>query len=94
MSQFSRSFYVVNSILTAVDCGTLSPPVNGAVMLTGTTLNSMAEFTCNEGYTLSGGRTRECQSNAEWSGVSNPTCNSESTNSCMCRLALRYYSVS
>ena len=60
----------------AVDCGSLDPPMNGDVMLTGTTFNEEAEYSCDSGYSLSGSANRRCMSNREWSG-NNPICMSK-----------------
>ena len=63
------------SFLT-VDCGSLSDPLNGVVMTTGTTLSSDATYTCDNGYTRSGDQTRVCLASGDWSG-SEPSCNRE-----------------
>ena len=47
-------------------------PDNGAVSVNGSTLGSVATFTCNDSYTLIGDATRTCQLTG-WSG-SNPSC--------------------
>ena len=38
-----------------------------------TVLNSVATYSCNTGYTLTGDATRTCQGNSTWSGAI-PTC--------------------
>ena len=64
----------VSLISTAVDCGTLSNPLNGQVSHTsGTTFRQTATYSCNTGYNLVGDSTRTCQATGEWSG-SEPTC--------------------
>ena len=61
-------------ILTAVECGTLTSPLNGHVNHnTGTTFGQTATYSCNTGYNLVGDSTRTCQATAVWSG-SAPTC--------------------
>ena len=61
-------------ILTAVDCGNLTDPVNGQVNHTaGTTVGQTATYSCNTGYSLVGDNTRTCQAIGNWSG-STPTC--------------------
>ena len=50
---------------------------NGRVDLSGTFVGAVANYSCDAGYILDGGRIRECQRNGEWSG-SEPTCESES----------------
>ncbi len=39
---------------------------------------AIATHSCDTGYTLSGGQTRTCQENGDWSG-SEPACNREYT---------------
>ena len=58
---------------TVVDCGSLDNPGNGVVSFTATTYNSVATYSCNTGYTLTGDDMRTCQSSGVWSG-SEPTC--------------------
>lgn len=65
------------NIHTVVDCGPLENPDNGLVItVSGTTLNQVAQYSCFEGYRLSGLERRLCQENARWSGNA-PTCNCE-----------------
>ena len=60
---------------TAVDCGVLTDPSNGAVdTSSGTTFMMTATYTCNTGYTLTGDTTRTCGADGQWSS-SAPTCN-------------------
>ena len=66
-----------------IDCGDLSNPVNGRVVLQLTTEGSVATYSCNKGYKLSGSSTRTCGSDGAWTGDA-PTCNSK------CRLDLRF----
>ena len=48
--------------MTAVDCGTLTNPVNGQVSHPGgTTFGQTATYSCNTGYNLVGDSTRTCQ---------------------------------
>ena len=56
-----------------MDCGPLEVPNNGQVSASETVYNYTATYTCNTGYVLSGGSTRTCQVNGEWSGNA-PTC--------------------
>ncbi len=60
----------------AVDCGTLPNPSNGFVSLTTTTLGSTASYDCNNGFSLEGVRSRECQADGTWSG-DEPSCRSK-----------------
>ena len=61
--------------VSAVDCGLLPDPVNGMVSVGGggTTLGSLADYTCNPSYRLVGTDSRQCQENGTWSGEA-PTC--------------------
>ena len=61
-------------VLTAVDCGNLTDPVNGSVDDTaGTSLGQTATYSCDTGYNLVGDSTRTCQATGNWSGGT-PTC--------------------
>lgn len=51
-----------------IDCGSLTPPRFGSVELTGTIFGSTATYSCQQGYTLIGDATRNCQANGQWSG--------------------------
>ena len=62
------SFIRVLFSRAAVDCGVLQPPLNGQVMVFGTTLGSQALYNCDEGYILLGSTSRVCESNGRWSG--------------------------
>ena len=55
------------------DCG--DPPLveNGDFNTTGTIFQSVAEYGCDEGFTLSGSQSRTCQANGTWSGA-DPVC--------------------
>ena len=64
-------------ISTDIICGCLENPENGAISFTDTTYDSVVEYTCNTGYTLTEGHiTRRCLENGSWSG-SAPTCTGE-----------------
>ncbi|KAH7979507.1 hypothetical protein HPB49_009671 [Dermacentor silvarum] len=56
-----------------VDCGPLDDIADGAVRLFGTEYGSKAEFTCNEGFKLTGTSTRTCDADGQWSDES-PRC--------------------
>ncbi|KAL4232596.1 hypothetical protein ACF0H5_007286 [Mactra antiquata] len=59
---------------TIKDCGTLSNIANGVLVYTPDTLyQSLAEFSCNTGYTLVGDVSRTCLSSGVWGGNS-PIC--------------------
>ena len=65
---------------SVVDCGLLGHPQYGRVNTdSGTTYNSMATYSCNEGYYLNGSASRTCMANGEWS---------QSTSSCIRKCVL------
>lgn len=51
----------------------LVSPLNGSVDRTSGVTGDVATYSCNPGYTLSGARTRSCQTSGTWSGTA-PTC--------------------
>ena len=56
-----------------IDCGNLLAPDNGDIMITTTTLESLANYTCNTGFRLDGVDQRVCLSNGSWSDDA-PSC--------------------
>ena len=62
-----------NSLISAGSCEELDDPGNGTVMVTELTDGSTANYTCNDGYQLTGDETRTCMDNGMWSGHA-PTC--------------------
>ena len=70
----SLKCHVVFLLLTVVDCGTQSNPVNGQVSHTaGTTFGQMATYSCDLGYNLVGDSNHTCRATGVWSGCA-PTC--------------------
>ena len=63
---------------TVVDCGVLSDPTHGKVKVLGTEFNSLATYSCNGGYVLTGRKIRVCLETAHWSDTA-PVCTSEYT---------------
>ncbi|KAH3729507.1 hypothetical protein DPMN_055479 [Dreissena polymorpha] len=56
------------------DCGPLSKPDNGDVVLNaGTKYEAVANYSCNDGFQLVGDTSRICRHTGTWSGVQ-PTC--------------------
>ncbi len=65
--------------LSVVDCGALDDPSGGVVDPHGTTYRSVATYSCNEGYVMTGGDSvRVCEFNGIWLG-SEPTCERKQT---------------
>ena len=58
---------------SALTCESLEAPVNGQIRVRGTSVGSVALYTCNSGFMLEGDAFRTCQGNGEWSGEE-PTC--------------------
>ncbi|KAH7982002.1 hypothetical protein HPB52_002584 [Rhipicephalus sanguineus] len=56
-----------------VDCGPLDGIANGTVQLHSTQYGSKAEFTCNNGFKLTGTSTRTCDADGQWTDES-PHC--------------------
>ena len=57
-----------------LDCGPLSKPDNGDVVLNaGTKYEAVANYSCNDGFQLVGDTSRICKNTGTWSGVQ-PTC--------------------
>ena len=60
----------------AMNCANLSNPLNGTVVVSGTTVGDNATYSCDNGFLLQGVNRRVCTSGGEWSG-SAPTCQGE-----------------
>jgi hypothetical protein len=69
-----------------VDCGALTPPLNGKVNVTATTYNSSATYSCDSGYNLSDTTPRTCQATKQWSG-NVPTCTLAASYGDVCSIA-------
>ena len=59
---------------SAIDCGPLDNLTNGHLL--NTTLNRIATYSCNSGYTLNGTQMRICQTSGRWSNAE-PICNGQ-----------------
>ena len=57
----------------AVPCPALDNPAGGIVAAATLTAGSLATYTCNVGYQMTGAMTRTCQTDGTWSGAA-PTC--------------------
>ena len=59
------------------DCGPLISPANGKVDVTGTSVGSLATYSCNRGFQLAGGNEfRRCLNGIGWEGTA-PSCERE-----------------
>ena len=67
------SVLLVVSYIAAVNCGALPPVRHGRTVTNGTMFQSVANYTCDNGYNLVGVQRRMCENNAVWSGVE-PEC--------------------
>ncbi len=77
---FNKQYYLIKIIFllfsTVIKCDELANPTNGIVSLSdATNLNSVARYTCSQGYALSSGgdQLRFCRMDATWTG-SQPQC--------------------
>ncbi len=58
-----------------IECPSLQSPENGVVTNPEDTIvGAVASYICNEGYELSGPRTRSCEVTGEWTST-DPVCN-------------------
>ena len=62
--------------ISGIDCGSLPNPANGVVSLSDTVFGSVATYSCNDGFTLEGETTRQCEVSGRWSGTP-PSCKRE-----------------
>ena len=60
-----------------VTCPELTDPANGMVAIPSRIYNSVATYSCNEGFTRIGNEMRTCQDNAMWTGNGDVTCQSK-----------------
>lgn len=60
-------------VCSQIDCGDPGTPTNGTRNITGTTLFSTVQYSCDDGYILIGSSVRECLGNESWSGIA-PEC--------------------
>lgn len=52
-----------------IDCGKLTTPMFGNISIDGTTYGAIAQFTCYQGYKLSGSSIRMCGADGKWNGT-------------------------
>ncbi len=58
---------------TVVTCPVLASPTNGALSTPNLNYLTIATYSCDTGYVLTGSAARTCQATGVWSGVA-PTC--------------------
>ena len=73
---YSPALLLYLNISIVVDCGSLSPPIDGTVQLNGTVFGSQAMYSCDVGYSLIGVATRSCLASQDWSDTA-PVCQSK-----------------
>ncbi len=61
----------------AIDCGSLTSPDNGVVLLSGSTFMSRATYSCDSGYLLNGIPVRICGPDGRWWFQYLPSCERE-----------------
>ena len=71
---------LLTKLVAVIDCGSLGNPENGMVSVSTTTYNSVANYSCNTGYNLTGEMSRTCLDTGLWSG-SEPTCTGKTQHS-------------
>ncbi len=66
--------FLLTLLSTVPTCGQLSVPVNGALFVySGISEGSVATYSCNTGFTLTGAATRTCTSDGGWTPAA-PVC--------------------
>ena len=82
---------IITTFSAAITCPEPEGIMNGKVETTGIRrVNSLAVYTCNSGYTLSGFRGRKCDENGEWEGTP-PTCLLTKECKCLHNYVAYYY---
>ena len=69
-------YFLTQLLSLVVDCGDLTSPVNGELMISLTTYPSNANYSCDSGYNLVGVNQRTCTAAGTWTD-GEPTCQSE-----------------
>ena len=59
--------------VTGVGCSVLSTPEHGTVSQSGLSENSVGNYSCEQGFTLTGSKMRQCAEQGLWTG-DEPTC--------------------
>ena len=76
--KYSHTSFSLFALLTfpVVVCPELTNPDNGQVDLSGMNIGSLANYSCNSGYNLTGSELRMCMADGSWSGQ-DPVCQSK-----------------
>ncbi|XP_065900420.1 beta-2-glycoprotein 1-like isoform X2 [Dysidea avara] len=53
----------------AITCRPFEPIANGRIEVTGLMYASVAHFTCDPGYYITGSAVRSCDTDGEWNGI-------------------------
>ena len=64
---------MIISFHSVVTCPPLQAPSDGSVKYSDRDLGSVAEYSCDKGFSLKGDHARVCQSDGNWSGEK-PVC--------------------
>lgn len=56
-------------VFVAMDCGSLSVPMNGSSSGNSTVFPNSVHFQCDPGFLLNGSAIRTCQANGTWGGL-------------------------
>ncbi len=70
-SKFKLLSLIQNSNYTVVNCGPLTDPIRGSILISMTDYEGQAIYSCDSGYQLETGAstiTRTCELNGMWSG--------------------------
>lgn len=73
VSYYILSVKIVLSRNVVHNCGALEDPENGKVSFDFTTFESVATYTCDSGFDVSGDSSRTCNGTGQWTG-SSATC--------------------
>lgn len=68
-SKFYPPIKFIVHVCLAISCPNVSVPRNGSVNSTDTILGTVLHFTCDNGYSLVGTSSIQCQKDGQWSGV-------------------------
>ncbi len=73
---YTLQLLIIILYTAVVDCGPLTDPTNGMVGIPTTTFGSMATYSCNPGYQMTGLMVRTCTASG-WSTGDDPVCTGE-----------------